>query len=94
MIMANAGFNYREIRIIYEDDLTHCYVFLEALGDCPIGVQGWHYKVFPATRKGVDIFTNEVLKAVEWPLNAPKAWGEHNTKDSSLSNYSRGQRFA
>jgi hypothetical protein len=76
MIMGAAGFNYREIRMVYEDELTHCYVYLEPLGDCPIGVQGWHYKVFPKTRPGIEIF-KDAVKAVEWPLAAPKAWGQH-----------------
>ncbi len=75
--MANSKYNFREIRIIYEDDLTHCYVFLEPLGDCPHFIQGWHYKAFPIERTGVEIFSKDVLSAIKWPLAAPKAWGQH-----------------
>jgi len=75
--MGNSYYNFREVRMIYEDDLTHCYVYLEPLGDSPIGVQGWHYKVFAPSKTGLEIFTNEVPRAIEWPLAAPKAWGEH-----------------
>ena len=77
--MGNAGFNFREIRIVIEDDLTHCYVYLEPLGDCPIGVQGWHYKAFPAHKSGLDVY-KELVSAIEWPLAAPKCWGQHNSK--------------
>ena len=75
--MANSYYNFREIRMVYEDNLTHCYVYLEALGDCPINVQGWHYKAFSIDRCGEDIFRNESIHAIEWPLAAPKCWGEH-----------------
>lgn len=75
--MADAGYNFREVRIVIEDDLTHCYVFLEALGDCPIGVQGWHYKAYPASYNR-DNFWTELVHALEWPLEAPKGWGEHH----------------
>ena len=76
--MANSKYNFREVRMVYEDDVTHCYVYLEALGDCPIYVQGWHYKAFPASVPGCDIFENQVLEAIKWPLAAPKAWGKHD----------------
>ena len=76
--MGKPAYNFREVRMVYEDALTHCYVFLEALGDCPIGVPGWHYKAFPITVTGCDIFENQVLKAIEWPQAAPKAWGQHD----------------
>lgn len=76
--MENASYNFREVRIVYEDELTHCYVFLEPLGDCPIGVQGWHYKAFPISRPGIEIFGEDVVDAIRWPLEAPRAWGEHN----------------
>jgi len=77
--MAPAGYNYREVRIVYEDDLTHVYVLLEALGDCPIGVQGWHYKVFLPTVSGLDAMKAGV-DAVNWPQEPPKPWGKHHAE--------------
>ena len=74
--MADAGYNFREVRIVIEDDLTHCYVFLEGLGDCPIDVQGWHYKVFPPSVPGCQVY-RESIHAIKWPLAGPKAWGQH-----------------
>ena len=75
--MAAAGYNYREVRIVIEDELTHCYVYLEALGDCPMGVQGWHYKVFPPSWTSERIFKEQIRDAITWPLEQPKCWGEH-----------------
>lgn len=74
--MAGAGYNFREIRIVIEDDQTHCYVLLEALGDCPDGVQGWHHKAFPVQMSGKTVYM-ESVRALDWPLEAPKAWGQH-----------------
>ena len=45
--MAAASVAYRELRFVIGDELTQCYVLCEAGGDCPLGVQGWHYKTFP-----------------------------------------------
>ena len=75
--MAPAGYNFRETRIVYEEKMTHCYVLLEPLGDCPIGVKGWHYKAFPASTSGEDIF-RESVEAVEWPQAAPRGFGQHD----------------
>ncbi len=74
--MGKASYNFREVRIVIEDDLTHCYVLLEAVGDCPLGVQGWHYKVFPPKKSAIDVLTESVA-ALEWPQAAPKGFGEH-----------------
>jgi hypothetical protein len=75
-IMANTGYNFREIRMVYAKDMTHCWVYLEAIGDCPLNVQGWHYKAFPITVVGERIFTKEIPKCIEWPLDPPKSWPE------------------
>ena len=56
--MSSASYDMIEIRFIIKSNFTECYVFCEAVGDCPIGVQGWHYKVFD--------------KAI--PVNAIKYW--------------------
>ena len=68
--MAKASYETREIKFIFEPELTQCYVYLEAHGDCPLGVQGVHHKTFPASMSALDILTNETINAVTWPLNA------------------------
>lgn len=71
--MGKAGVNYREIRFIIEDELTQVYVLIEALGDCPLGVQGWHHKTFPKSQPVADlvplIFTKD--DPVLWGQEAP-----------------------
>ncbi len=63
---------YKEIRFIIEDELTQCYVHLEAGGDAPLGVQGWHHKTFPASTSILDIVGNmDKDDPVLWSLNAP-----------------------
>jgi len=69
---------YREIRFILEEELTQVYVAIEAQGDCPLGIQGWHHRTFPATRSALDVL--EAMKhgaedPVLWPQEAPPAGG-------------------
>lgn len=61
----------KEVRFIIEDELTQVYVLCDAIGDCPLGVQGWHHKTFPASRTIVDVLRNDVCKYLEWPEKAP-----------------------
>ena len=73
--MAWAGQKYRELRFVIEDELTQVYVAIEALGDCPLNVQGWHHKTFPASMNVMQIM--EAVfggkdSPVLWPLNAPE----------------------
>lgn len=71
--MGKAGVNYREIRFVIEDELTQVYVLCEALGDCPMGVQGWHHKTFPPSVAVADMVTTIFTKddPVLWPQQAP-----------------------
>ncbi len=55
--MGKATATYREMRFIIEDELLQVYVLIEAGGDVPFGVQGWHHKTFPASVAAVDVFT-------------------------------------
>ena len=71
--MGAASYKYREIRFVIEDELTHCYVFLEAAGDCPLGVQGWHHKVYPASKSVLDIIQ---LTASGDAEHDPVLWGQ------------------
>jgi hypothetical protein len=62
----------RKVLFVFEDELTHCYVAVDAIGDCPIGVQGWHHKVFPASMNAVQIMqSREFYDHVLWGLEAP-----------------------
>lgn len=74
--MANSGYSTVEIRFIIEPELLQVYVRLEPIGDCPIGVQGWHHKTYPGSVAVADVMdhwrTNEPEHdPVLWPLNAP-----------------------
>ena len=53
--MGTAGAIFKETRFVFEEELTQCYVFIQATGDAPLGVQGWHHKTFPASKSAVDI---------------------------------------
>lgn len=77
--MGKASVSYMELRFVIEPELTQVYVLCEAKGDCPIGVQWWHHKAFPASKPTMSIMEDMFLKGddpVLWPLNAPK--GNHD----------------
>ncbi len=44
--MANTSIWYRETRYIFHAHSVEVYVRIEVGEDCPIGVEGWHYKHF------------------------------------------------
>lgn len=72
--MSDAGYNIREWRFIIEDELTQVYVHLEAWGDCPIGVQGWHHKTYPKSKSVQDILIEACKEGVVlWPQAAPES---------------------
>ena len=62
-----------EIRFdIRDPDLTHVYVISRAEGDCPLGVEGCHHKVFPASEPIKDILGDgHITHYLEWDLGAP-----------------------
>jgi hypothetical protein len=73
--MAKCESIIRELRFVLEKELTHVYIFCEAVGDCPLGVQGWHFKTFAASVSAIDVLTM-IGKGEEeyllWPLNGPE----------------------
>jgi len=75
--MGKAGMIYREIRFVIEDELTHVYVAIEATGDAPLGLQGWHTKTFPSNLSALDLlrmWQEHAEKFGEpslWPQGAP-----------------------
>jgi P pilus assembly chaperone PapD len=72
--MGKASFAFKEVRFIYEEELTQVYVALEAYGDCPLNVQGWHHKTFPASKNSVDILnTFGSDSPVMWAQEAPES---------------------
>ena len=73
--MADAAMDYKEIRFVIEDELTEVYVLIYAKGDCPIGVQGWHHKTYPASLsvdKILEKMFTEKGGPLMWPLDAPQ----------------------
>jgi hypothetical protein len=69
--MANAGMRFDELRFVIRGETTEAYALITAIGDAPLGVQGWHFKAFPASANVLDILKQEVPDAVTWPLKAP-----------------------
>lgn len=69
--MGAAGMKVREIRFVIEDELTQVYVHLEAIGDCPLGVQGWHHKTFPASAS-----VQSILETMYVAGDDPVMWGQ------------------
>ena len=62
-----------EIRFVIEEELTECYIAVDAAGDCPIGVQGWHHKTYGASRSCQSIL-DEIGQGESyllWPQDAP-----------------------
>jgi len=59
----------KKVLFVFDEDVTQCYVAIEARGDCPIGVQGWHHKTFLHS-SAVDIL-QENFDYLLWPLSAP-----------------------
>ncbi len=71
--MANCETIIREMRFVFEDRLTRVYILVDAIGDCPISLQGWHTQTFPDTLSAIDILTHHVAgEYLMWPLDAPR----------------------
>jgi len=73
--MGRAAVEYRELRFMIGEDLTDVYILCQVLGDCPIGIQGWHHKSFYQSSSAIDIL--EMIRLgkedpVLWPLKAPE----------------------
>lgn len=71
--MSYAGMSVRWVHCdVSDSDLTNVWVMVDAHGDCPIGVQGCHFKAFPARMSMLDIMqSKDFLDHVMWPLDAP-----------------------
>lgn len=73
--MGKAGYSVLEFRFVIEPELSQCYVYVRAEGDCPFGVQGWHHKTFPASKSLSDVvkmWSDGAEDPIMWPLSAPK----------------------
>ena len=73
--MANAGYDILEVRFLIKPDYTECYIYCEAVGDCPISVQGWHYKVFSKETTVEEIVKIYPMQCVVWPQKSPNSKG-------------------
>ena len=81
--MADSGYLYEWLFVDTRDEqVTHVYVALRATGDSPLGVQGWHYKAFPARVPTIDILKNHISEAVMWPQQAPP-WQFERERDTA-----------
>ena len=87
--MANATSTIEEVRFDLRDEqITHVYVLSRGSWDAPIGVQGWHYKAFPARIPMVEILTPQHIgDYLLWPLKAPEQHDSYMTinADGALS---------
>lgn len=72
--MGKCSTEYTQVRFYIQDGFTECYVAMTAIGDCPLGVQGWHYKVFPKEISAIDILNGFAGKddPVLWAQKAPE----------------------
>lgn len=72
--MGKCEVTYREVRFLI-NELTEVYVRVDADGDCPMGLQGWHYKAFPPG-KVIEEILQEMFNGVDdcilWGQQAPK----------------------
>ena len=57
---------------VRDPEITHVYVACHGGGDYPIGVDGWHYKAFPARMSAIDILKDHVADFLLWPQKAPE----------------------
>ncbi len=70
--MGKATATYEELRFDVRDPhVTHVYVLVRVGGDSPLGVQGWHYKAFPAGINAAEVLLNYFKDVVLWPQKAP-----------------------
>ncbi len=72
--MGRAGFNFAELRFVFEQELTQVYVLCNAWGDAPLGVQGWHHKTFPASMTAEGILWHMFNSTPDEPLDDPILW--------------------
>lgn len=67
------SYEVREVRILYEKEFTHCYVFLSTLENCPSFVHGWHYELFNGKIPVADILEEQFSKVPFWPRKSPNS---------------------
>jgi len=75
--MGDCSITYRELRVLI-GELTEMYILIDAAGDCPVHIQGWHHKSFPPNIPIEDILRDRMWQQgqpetdpVMWPLEAP-----------------------
>jgi hypothetical protein len=71
--MADSTYELVEVRFdVREAEHTHVYVYIEARGDSPHMIQGWHHKAFPASMSTSQIHNSlGEDNPVFWPRLAP-----------------------
>jgi hypothetical protein len=74
--MADSSYEIVELRFdVRHPELTDVYAYIEAHGDAPHMVQGWHFKTYPHTLSTAAIHaklgTDHENSPVMWPRRAP-----------------------
>ena len=70
-IMGQCSVEFKELRFVIEPELTQCYALINAVGDCPLGLQGWHHKTFPAS-----VSTQDILAKIGDGSEDPIMWAQ------------------
>ena len=69
--MAKCEAVFKEVRFEIQPELTQAFFLIQAVGDCPIGVQGWHHKTFPASMN-----CTQILQRIERGEEDPLMWNQ------------------
>lgn len=65
--MGKCSVEIERIEVAFKPDWTVVVVWARAIGDCPLGVQGSHRKVFPKDRALVEILNHDLPGFSMWP---------------------------
>lgn len=75
--LGRATMSYREVLVRLEDEQTRVFVFIEASGDVPFGLHGWHAKSFAPSYTALELLSMWVARAEKfgepalWPQGKP-----------------------
>ena len=88
--MADCKVYYDEIRFdVRDDNSTHVYCYVSAVGDCPHMVQGWYHREYPAAIPTVKIM-EDLFSSIE---DDPMRWEKKTPPDVKYIMYNGGAGF-
>jgi hypothetical protein len=73
--MGKCQSSIKDVKVIFDKGISHYYVLVEAVGDCPIGVQGWHHKAFSVKLEPGDIAMGPLIYMGDLSLEDCLTWG-------------------